>query len=99
MGMDKKDLNIGIFYPMMVMDEHEGRGIQRWNGQCGNKMAGGGLKLLFDSIEPLPTDNKRSPSAGSRLSFYQSPLTKSIGYWLKVNALKRDSAELGGELH
>ncbi|KAF2900947.1 hypothetical protein ILUMI_05241 [Ignelater luminosus] len=36
--------------------EHDGRDTQYWAGHYGSKMAGGVLKLLFDSIEPLPTD-------------------------------------------
>ncbi|KAF2891986.1 hypothetical protein ILUMI_14187 [Ignelater luminosus] len=36
--------------------KHEGRDTQYWAGHYGSKMAGGVLKLLFDSIEPLPTD-------------------------------------------
>ncbi|KAF5295950.1 hypothetical protein FQA39_LY12722 [Lamprigera yunnana] len=34
--------------------EHEGRDTQFWAGHYGSKMAGGVIKLLFDSIEPLP---------------------------------------------
>ncbi|KAF2904275.1 hypothetical protein ILUMI_01894 [Ignelater luminosus] len=36
--------------------EHEGCDTQFWAGHYGSKMAGGVLKLLFDSIEPLPVD-------------------------------------------
>ncbi|KAF5301486.1 hypothetical protein FQR65_LT08789 [Abscondita terminalis] len=33
--------------------EHEGRDTQFWAGHFGSKMAGGVIKILFDSIEPL----------------------------------------------
>lgn len=37
--------------------QHEGRDTQFWAGHYGSKMAGGVVKILFDSIEPLPLNN------------------------------------------
>ncbi|XP_064212417.1 F-box only protein 6 [Tribolium castaneum] len=36
-----------------IVFQHEGRDTQFWKGHYGSKMAGGVLKILFDSIEPL----------------------------------------------
>lgn len=33
--------------------EHEGRDTQFWKGHYGSKMAGGVLKILFDTIESI----------------------------------------------
>ncbi|KAF2899432.1 hypothetical protein ILUMI_06741 [Ignelater luminosus] len=51
--------------------EHEGRDTQYWAGHYGSKMAGGVLKLLFDSIEPLPTDENgiEKPKMFAELKF------------------------------
>ncbi|KAB0802606.1 hypothetical protein PPYR_04792 [Photinus pyralis] len=40
-----------------ILFEHEGRDTQFWTGHYGSKMAGGMVKLLFDSIDPLPLNN------------------------------------------
>lgn len=36
--------------------EHEGQDTQFWKGHYGSKMAGGVVKILFDSIEPKKDD-------------------------------------------
>lgn len=36
-----------------IVFQHEGRDLQFWKGHYGSKMAGGVVKLLFDSIQPL----------------------------------------------
>lgn len=36
--------------------ENNGHNVQVWKGHYGIKMAGGVVKLLFDSIESLPAD-------------------------------------------
>ncbi|XP_063908730.1 F-box only protein 6-like isoform X2 [Zophobas morio] len=36
-----------------IVFQHEGRDTQFWKGHYGSKMAGGVVKILFDSIEPL----------------------------------------------
>lgn len=54
-----------------IIFEHEGRDTQFWAGRYGSKMAGGVVKLLFDSIEPLPTNDEgiEKPKRFSTIQF------------------------------
>lgn len=36
--------------------EHEGQDTQFWKGHYGSKMAGGVVKFVFDTIEPVNID-------------------------------------------
>lgn len=51
--------------------EHEGRDTQFWAGHFGSKMAGGVIKLLFDSIEPIQADDLscKRPKRFSKIEF------------------------------
>lgn len=51
--MDKYPENV-----LTLVFEHEGQDTQFWKGHFGSKMAGGVLKFVFDSIEPVD-DNER----------------------------------------
>lgn len=37
----------------MIVFQHEGKDTQFWKGHYGSKMAGGVVKIMFDSIVPL----------------------------------------------
>lgn len=41
---------------LTIIFEHEGHDTQYWKGHYGSKMAGGVLKFVFDTIEPVTVD-------------------------------------------
>lgn len=47
----------------VLIFEHEGHDTQFWKGHYGSKMAGGVVRIVFDSIQPLPdaTETSRGP--------------------------------------